>query len=175
MPLRTPSALALTESVSICGVKLSTPLSGVKGDFCLDFPDNFVPDSDLLGGPPTKRRGRRKRKWRGEGRRRGEGGRSGGEKKGEVEGENEGGEKGGEVEGGGRREGRELNHRLEKYTEPSPPNKQRCRSEGKLPKHTERCRSEGNLLRVERQDGSLQSQLWLRENGVLYLGSFLSR
>lgn len=47
------SALDLTESVSNCGAKVSAPDSEVKGDFCLNFPaDNFVPDVDLLGGPP---------------------------------------------------------------------------------------------------------------------------
>jgi len=45
--------LALRESVSKCGVKVSAPFSGAKGDFCLDFPaGSFVPDDDLLGGPP---------------------------------------------------------------------------------------------------------------------------
>ena len=37
----------------MCGVKVSAPFSGVKGDFCFDFPaDNFEPEDDLLGGPP---------------------------------------------------------------------------------------------------------------------------
>jgi len=49
----------LTLSASICGVNVSAPVSGVKGDFCFDFPaDNLEPDEDLLGGPP-KDAGRR--------------------------------------------------------------------------------------------------------------------